>query len=160
MFRIHDGIPNHVLQKNFEHTPSLFIHESRDAFDTAPPRQSSNGWFGDTLDIIAQKCAVTFESTFAESFPPFPAATTNRHERRIACLAPIGFEPTLRTSCSSLGCLGCFDGNLGGDRPKGRGYAHFRHCARRIMTGNRVVWYTVFVCERGVKFHITKQQFS
>ena len=162
MFRIHDGILNHILQKNFEHTPSLFVHESRDAFDTAPPRQSSNGWFGDALDIIAQNFLVTFAPTFAESFPSFPTASTkrNRHERRIACLAPIRSEPTLRTSCSSLGCLGCFDGNLGGDRPEGRGHAHFRHFARRIMTRNRERGTRIFVCGRGVKFHVTKQQFS
>ena len=144
MFRIHDGILNHILQKNFEHTPSLFVHESRDAFDTAPPRQSSNGWFGDALDIIAQNFLVTFAPTFAESFPSFPTASTkrNRHERRIACLAPIRSEPTLRTSCSSLGCLGCFDGNLGGDRPEGRGHAHFRHlCASNNDEESRA-WYT------------------
>lgn len=141
MFRIHDGILNHILQKNFEHTSSLFVHESRDAFDTAPPSQSSNGWFGDALDIVSQEFTVTFAPAFAESFPSFPTASTNRnrHERSIACLAPIRSEPTLRTSCSSLGC---FDGNLGGHRPEGRGHAHFRHCARRIMTRNRVAWYT------------------
>ena len=157
MFRIHDGIPNHVLQKNFEHTSSLIVHESRDAFDTAPPSQSSNGWFGDTLNVILQEFTVTFESTLAESFPPFPTASTNRFESTIACSTPIRSEPTLRTSCSSLGC---FDGNLGGDRPEGRGHAHFRHCARRIMTRNRERGTWIFVCERGVKFHITGQRFS
>ena len=75
VFRVRDGIADDVLQEDFEHTARLLVDETRNALDAATPGQSTDGGFGDALDVVAQHFAVPFSSSFAQSFASFAATS-------------------------------------------------------------------------------------
>ena len=52
MLGVGDSIPDDIFQENFQDTTGLFIDESRDTFDTSSSCKTTDGWFGDTLDIV------------------------------------------------------------------------------------------------------------
>lgn len=79
VFRVRDGIPDHVLQEHLQDSTCFFVDESRDAFDTSTPGQTTNGGFGDSLDIVSQHLPMTFGSTFSQSLS---SLSSSRHEVR------------------------------------------------------------------------------
>jgi hypothetical protein len=66
VFRVRDSITDAIFQKHFEHTTCFFINQSTNTFHTTTTGQTTNGWFGNTLNIIAQDLAVTFGTALAE----------------------------------------------------------------------------------------------
>jgi hypothetical protein len=68
---VSDGITNNILQKDLEDTSSLFVNETGDTLDTTTTSQTTNGGFGNTLDVITKDLAVTLGSTLSESFTSF-----------------------------------------------------------------------------------------
>ena len=71
-----NGISDNVLQENFEDASGLFVDQSGDSLDTTSSRQSSNGWLGDTLDVISKDFSVPFGASFSKTFTAF---TSSRH---------------------------------------------------------------------------------
>ena len=58
VLRVGDGVPDHVLQENLQHAPSLLVDEATDPLHATPASQASNSGLGDPLDIITQYLTV------------------------------------------------------------------------------------------------------
>ena len=54
-----DCITDHVLQEHLQDATGLFVDESRDSLDTTSASKTTDGWLGDTLDVITQNLSVT-----------------------------------------------------------------------------------------------------
>ena len=76
MFCVGDGITDDVLKEDLEDTTGLLVDQARDTLDTSTSRQTTNGGFGDTLNVITQYFAMTLSASLAESFSSF---TTSGH---------------------------------------------------------------------------------
>ena len=63
MFGIGDSITDDIFQENLEDTSGFFINQTRNTLDTTSTSQTTNGRFGDTLDIITQDFSVTFSAS-------------------------------------------------------------------------------------------------
>merc|ERR1712141_952806 len=63
MFGIGDSITDDIFQENLKDTSGFFINQTRNTLDTTSTRQTTNGRFGDTLDIITQDFSVTFSTS-------------------------------------------------------------------------------------------------
>ena len=68
-----DRITNDVLQEHLQNATRLLVDQTGDTLDTTSTGQSSDGWLGDTLDVITQHLPVTLGTTFAQTFATFTA---------------------------------------------------------------------------------------
>ena len=59
VFGVCDGITNHVFKENLQYTTSFFVDQTRDTLDTTTTGQTTNGGFGNTLDVITKDLSVT-----------------------------------------------------------------------------------------------------
>ena len=50
----------------------------RDTLDTATTSETSDGWLGDTLDVVTKNLAVTLGTTLSEAFATFSACIERR----------------------------------------------------------------------------------
>ena len=69
-----DCVSDDVLEEDLQDTSGLFVDESRDAFDTTSTSQSSDGWLGDTLDVVSQNLAMTLGASLSESLASFASS--------------------------------------------------------------------------------------
>ena len=76
MLSVCDRISDHILQEDFEHSPGLFVDESRDTLDTSSASKTADGWLGDTLDVVSQHLPVTLGAPLSESLSSF---SSSRH---------------------------------------------------------------------------------
>ena len=60
-----DSITDDIFQEYFQYTTGLFVDESRDTFDTTSPGKTTDGWLGDTLDIITKNLPVTLSASLS-----------------------------------------------------------------------------------------------
>ena len=58
------SITDNVLQEDFKNTSGFFIDEARDSLDTATASKTTDGWLGDTLDVITKNLSVTLGTSF------------------------------------------------------------------------------------------------
>ncbi len=65
MLSVGDSVSDNVLQEHLEHTSSLFVDQARDTLDTTSAGETSDGWLGDTLDVITKNFAVTLGTTLS-----------------------------------------------------------------------------------------------
>ena len=72
-----DCISDDVLEEDLQDSSGFFIDESRDSFDTTSSSQSSDGWLGDTLDVVSQDLSVTLGASLSESLASF---ASSRHD--------------------------------------------------------------------------------
>lgn len=72
-----DGITDDVLEEDLEDTSRLFVDQTGDSLDTASSSESTDGWLGDTLDVITKDLSVTLGAALSESFTSF---STSRHD--------------------------------------------------------------------------------
>ena len=79
-----DSVTDDVLQEDLQHTPGLLIDESRDTFDTTTAGQTTDGWLGDTLDVVTQHLTMTLGATLSQTFT---SLSTSRHDALIDRLA-------------------------------------------------------------------------
>ena len=63
-----DGIPDHILQEHLQHTTGLFVDQTRDSLHTTSASKTTDGWLGDTLDVITQNLPVTLGAPLSQSF--------------------------------------------------------------------------------------------
>ena len=76
VFGVGDGITDDVLKEDLEDTTGLFVDQARYTLDSTTTRQTADGGFGDTLDVITQNFAMTLSATLSKSFSSF---TTSSH---------------------------------------------------------------------------------
>ena len=72
-----DGVTDHVLEEDLEHTAGLLVDEARDTLDTASAGQTADGRLGNALDVVAQHLAVTLRAALAEALA---ALAASRHD--------------------------------------------------------------------------------
>merc|ERR1719433_1479035 len=65
MFSIGDSITDDIFQEYLEDTSSFFINQTRNTLDTTTTSQTTNGRFGNTLDVITQDFSVTFSTSLS-----------------------------------------------------------------------------------------------
>ena len=70
-----DGVADDVLQEDFEDSAGFLVDEAGDAFDPAATSQTTNGGFGDALDVVPQNLAMPLGTSLAESFASFAATS-------------------------------------------------------------------------------------
>ena len=66
-----DGIPDDILKENLQDSSGLFIDESRNTLDSTSAGKTTDGWLGDTLDVITKYLPVTLGATLSESLSSF-----------------------------------------------------------------------------------------
>ena len=59
------SITDHVLKEHFENTTSLLVDQARDSLDTATASKTTDGWLGDTLDVVTKDFSVTLGVSFS-----------------------------------------------------------------------------------------------
>ncbi len=76
VFRVGDRIPDDVLQENLEDTTGLLVNEAGDTFDSTTTSQTTDGGFGNTLDVVSQNLAMTFGTSLPQ---PLASLSTTGH---------------------------------------------------------------------------------
>lgn len=67
MLGVGDSVADDVLEKHLDDAARLLVDQTRDAFDAATSSQTTNGWFGDALDVVAENLTVALGSSAALS---------------------------------------------------------------------------------------------
>ena len=75
VFRVGDGVTDHVLEEHLENTASFLVDEPRDALDTATTGKTTDGRLRDALDVVTQNFAMAFRASLSESFSSFAASS-------------------------------------------------------------------------------------
>ena len=94
VFRVGDGVTDHVLEEHLENTASLLVDEARDALDTATTSQTADGRLRDALDVVTQHFAMAFGASFAQTFASFTASShfqMSRFEFEIRMISSTAF---------------------------------------------------------------------
>ena len=76
VFSVGNSVTDHVLQEHFENTAGLLVDEARDTLHAATASQTTDGWLGDALDVIAQDFPVALGTSLPETFA---SLSTSRH---------------------------------------------------------------------------------
>lgn len=71
-----DSISDHIFKENFEDSSSFFVDQSADSLYSTTTRQSTDGWFCYSLDVVSQNLSVTLGASFSQSLSSF---TSSRH---------------------------------------------------------------------------------
>ena len=74
VLRVCDGVTDHVLQENLQHTAGLLVDQTRDSLHSATTSQTADGGLGDSLDVITENFTVTLSASFPESFASFASS--------------------------------------------------------------------------------------
>ena len=72
-----DGVTNHILQKYFENTTSLFVDETGDTLHTTTASQTTDCGLGDPLDVVTEDFPVALGTSLSETFA---SLSTARHD--------------------------------------------------------------------------------
>jgi len=76
MLGVGDGITDDILKEHLQDTTGLLVDEARDTLHTTSAGKTTDGWLGDTLDVITQNLPVALGTTLSKTFTSF---TTSRH---------------------------------------------------------------------------------
>ena len=74
MLSVGDGISDDVLKEDLEDTSGLLVDQTADTLDTTTAGQSTDGWLGDTLDVITQDLSVALSTTLSKSLSSLSSA--------------------------------------------------------------------------------------
>ena len=94
VFGVCNSITDHILKKNFENTTGLFVDQTRDSLNTTTASETTDGRFGDALDVVTKDLTMTLGASFSKTLSSF---TTTRH---VAYRVSIKFEQ--RTAVAAL----------------------------------------------------------
>ena len=75
MLGVGDSIPDDVFQEHLQHTAGLLVDQARYPLHSSTSGQTSDGRFGDPLDVVAENFPVPLGSSLPETFATF--ATTS-----------------------------------------------------------------------------------
>ena len=67
MLGISNGITNHVLEENLEHSTGLLVDETADSLNSTTSGETANRRLGDSLNVIPQNLTVTLGSSLSET---------------------------------------------------------------------------------------------
>ena len=70
-----DGIPDDILKEYLQYTTGFFIDEARNTLDTATASKTTDGWLGDTLDVITKYLAMTLSASLSEPLSSFATSS-------------------------------------------------------------------------------------
>ncbi len=70
-------IANDILQEDLQNASSLLINETSDALDAPAPRQSSNCWLGNALDVVSANLAMALCAALTETLATLATSTHN-----------------------------------------------------------------------------------
>jgi hypothetical protein len=73
-----DGITDDVLKESLEDTTGLFVDHGGNTLDTTTTGETTDGWLGDTLNVVTQDLSVTLGSSLSETLSALSTAVT-RH---------------------------------------------------------------------------------
>jgi hypothetical protein len=62
-----DSITDDTLEEGLENTAGLFVDHGADTLDTSTASKTTDGRFGDTLDVVSKNLAVTLGSSLSET---------------------------------------------------------------------------------------------
>lgn len=79
MLGVGDGVSNNIFEKDFEYTSGFFVDETRNSLDTTTSCQTTDGRFGDTLDVITENFSVTLCAALSK---PLASFTSTGHDVR------------------------------------------------------------------------------
>jgi hypothetical protein len=95
-----DGVTDDTLEEGLEDTAGLLVDHGRDTLDTTTTSKTSDGWLGDSLDVVTQDLAMTLGTTLAESLSAFAACSSvsecdhecesNLRPDMLSCLGSLG----------------------------------------------------------------------
>lgn len=68
VLRVHDGIPDDVLQENFQNSAGFVVHETTDAFYATASGKPANGWFCYSFNAVMSNFLMAFYHRFLASF--------------------------------------------------------------------------------------------
>ena len=54
VFRIRNGVPNHVFRKDLQNSSRLFVNQTGNAFHSTSPSKTPNGGFRNSLDVVTK----------------------------------------------------------------------------------------------------------
>ena len=69
-----DSITDDVFEEDLEDASGFFVDQAGDSLDTASSSKSSNGGFGDSLDVITKDLSVTLGASLSESLASFASS--------------------------------------------------------------------------------------
>ena len=88
-------IANDIFQENLQHPSGLFVDEARNSLDSSSSCKSSDGWFGDALDVITQDLAMTFCASLSQTLSSFATA---RHDELDRIARSVGWSSQMLES--------------------------------------------------------------
>lgn len=71
-----DGITDNVLKEHFQDTAGLFVDQTRDTLDTTSASETTDGWLGDTLDVITKNFPVALGTSLSKTLS---SLSSSRH---------------------------------------------------------------------------------
>jgi hypothetical protein len=69
-----DCVTDDVLEEDLEYATGLFVDQTADTFHTTSSCKTSNGGFGDSLDVITQDFAMALSTSLSQAFASFAAS--------------------------------------------------------------------------------------
>ncbi len=76
MLRIGDCVSDDTLEEGLQNTAGLLIDHGGDTLDTATAGKTSDGWLGDTLDVVSQNLAVSLCAALAKTLASLSKKST------------------------------------------------------------------------------------
>lgn len=73
MLSVGDSIANDALEESLEDTAGLFVDHGGNTLDTATAGETTDGWLGDSLDVVAQDLSVALGTALSETLAAFAA---------------------------------------------------------------------------------------
>ena len=66
-----DGISDDIFKENLQYTTGLFVDQPRNSLHTTSASKTTDGWLGDTLDVITKNFPVTLSASLSKTFSSF-----------------------------------------------------------------------------------------
>ena len=73
MLSVGDSIANDALEEGLENTAGLLVDHGRDTLDTATTGETTDGWLGNSLNVVAQDLPVALGTALSETLAAFTA---------------------------------------------------------------------------------------
>jgi len=70
-----DGVTDNTLKEGLQDTTGLFVNHRRDTFHTTTTSQTSDGWLGNTLNVVSQNLAMALGATLSETLSTLSASS-------------------------------------------------------------------------------------
>mmetsp|Transcript_25053 Transcript_25053/g.58755 ORF Transcript_25053/g.58755 Transcript_25053/m.58755 type:complete len:167 (-) Transcript_25053:23-523(-) len=71
---VSNGVANDVFEEDLEDTAGFFVDQTGNTLHTTSTRETTDGGFGDTLDIVTKDLSVTLGASLSESLSSFSSA--------------------------------------------------------------------------------------